>query len=140
MGSLRRLQTDYVDTLLIHDPLVPLSDNEFEEITACARTLKARGLLREFGFAGALSPNSCHLAQPGLDVIQAPIWDIEEQTTTDWTARPVAYGVYRHYRAGSQGTDFAEYLRGTLDRLGTAQIILSTSKRMRLEEFVRAVQ
>jgi D-threo-aldose 1-dehydrogenase len=53
-GSLRALHTDYVDLLLLHDPL-PGSVRS-DEVSSCLQDARAAGLIRSWGIAGNCEP------------------------------------------------------------------------------------
>ena len=132
--SLRRLKTDYVDTLLLHAPLAPLPADQFDEVAEAAQRLKEKGLLREFGVAGDVEPARPHLSHPQVDVIEAPLWDVE-RLDPGLSARKVAFAVYRHFSAAGDGLSFSEFLARAASQQGDANFILVASGETGLDRF-----
>jgi len=142
-GSLRRLKTDYVDALMLHAPLAPLPPDQFDELTDAAQRLKQKGLIREFGIAGDVEPAQPHLAHPGVDVIEAPLWDVE-RLGPDLTARKVAFAVFRHFSAynfsqeasgETRDLSFSEFLGRAAERHPGTEFVLAASSVAGLERF-----
>ncbi len=134
-ASVSRMKTDYVDTLMVHAPLAPLPQDQFDEISEAAQRLKEKGLLREFGLAGEVEPVRSYLTHPLVDVIGAPLWDVE-RLDPGLSARTVAFGVYRHFSAaGDSGLSFTEFVEQAASRLGGTEFILSASAEAGLDRF-----
>lgn len=110
-GSLRRLRCDYVDRLLIHEPLAPCESELATELTEFAERLKSQGKILSFGVCGP-SDSIRHVAgATAVDVIQAPVWDIP--SFSDRTSEQlVAYGLYRGFQrqAKTSKQDFGGYV------------------------------
>ena len=110
-GSLRRLRCDYVDRLLIHEPLAPCESELAAELTEFAERLKSQGKILSFGVCGP-SDSIRHVAgATAVDVIQAPVWDMP--SFADRTSEQlVAYGLYRGFQrqAKTSKQDFGGYV------------------------------
>lgn len=75
--SLRRLHTDYVDTLFIHEPLQTIE--EADELKAGFESLRQSGKVRNFGVSGE---NPCIYAiadRLDLPLVQAPLYLLKRQ-------------------------------------------------------------
>lgn len=127
-GSLRRLGTDYVDTLFVHEPLAPLDGRELDGIAACGERLKRQGKIRSFGIAGPLvSIRQCS-SLALFDVVQLPCADLNEAATVLADKKVVLYGAYRAYRRSTPEYSFFEFVRAALaKRPDTSVIVASTS-------------
>src|ERR1017187_8064004 len=95
--SLRRLRSDYVDLLLIHEPLDPLSAETVGELAEHAERLKREGKIRSFGVCGPGSSVKSIAFEPLIDVVQTPLWDAISELRTSGK-RQIAYGVYRCFQ------------------------------------------
>lgn len=133
-GSLRRLRTDYVDCLLLHEPLQPIPQGLFEDIAATAGKLKDEGLIRMFGTAGTLKSLGPCIAHPALEVIQAPLAEIKRAANLAGKTT-IAYSVYQAFKEeGGQG-GFKDYV-ANLQRQGTSlALILATTRLATLNSF-----
>lgn len=126
-GSLRRLRTDHVDRLLIHEPLEPMASELVDELLAEATALKVAGKIRAFGVAGKVAPIESLIARPEIEVVQTPLGDAVGSQTTP-SAHRVAYGVYAAYLARSPrpAMPFAEFVDQTLRSDERLQLIVAS--------------
>lgn len=127
--SLRRLKTDWIDILLLHEPrLERLRDpigivEQFEK-------LRERGLVRAFGIAGSWNGISA------LQTVAPELAQVVQTAETEWpeTFFPeVTYGAIsegnQNYLATNIGSDVAlERLRSALKRRPDGVVIISTTK------------
>lgn len=126
-GSLRRLRTDHVDRLLIHEPLEPMAPELVDDLLAEAAGLKAAGKIRAFGVAGEVAPITQLMGRPGIEVVQTPLRDAVDSPTTP-SARRVAYGVYAAYlaRPTQPAMTFTEFVEQTLQSDERLQLIVAS--------------
>lgn len=78
--SLRRLHTDYIDTLFIHEPLQTIEDAD--ELKAGFEHLRQSGKVRNFGVSGE---NPCIYAiadRLDLPLVQAPLYLLKRKRKT----------------------------------------------------------
>lgn len=134
--SLRRMGTDYVDTLLIHEPLKPLELNEAEQLFREAARLKQQGKIRSFGVAGLASSVRDLARETGIDTLQTPLGDAVNEFADSKKSR-VAYGVYAYFRTkgANSGIGFAAFVRAVLERQNGLDLILSSLSLATLRSF-----
>lgn len=68
--SLKRLKTDYIDTLFIHEPLLRLE--QAEELLSALGSLRAKGKILKTGVSGGYPCVTAMACDLRLDVLQAP--------------------------------------------------------------------
>ena len=71
-ASLRRLQTDYLDLVLVHSNGEDRRIIEETEVLAALADLKRQGSIRAYGFSGK-RPEETRLALPQVDVLMLPL-------------------------------------------------------------------
>ena len=136
--SLRRLKTDWIDILLLHEPsLERLCDpiglvEQFEK-------LRERGLIRAFGIAGSWT---------GISALQTVVPELAQVVQTAETECPetfspeITYGAIsegsQSYLADKIGGDVAlERLRSALKRRPGSVVIVSTTKINHLHDLAK---
>jgi aryl-alcohol dehydrogenase-like predicted oxidoreductase len=128
--SLNRLRTDHVDTLFVHEPVLPLGVSQVQDIVDCAERMKLKGKVRAIGIAGPATALVLCPSLAGFDVVQTRCVDLQEPQVVASGKPVIAYGAYRAYRAAHTGGTFTEFLAWTvLARPGTRVIVASTSLR-----------
>ena len=127
-GSLKRLKRDYVDDLLLHEPLEPLGEAELQDIHEQADRLKEQGKILRWGAAGPVNSIIQFRADPFIDVFQFPLSDFAKVVVSP-LRKKVAYGVYQSYQRNiaDKRTTFAEFVKSRLDIDRIDIIIASTS-------------
>lgn len=139
-GSLRRMHTDYVDFLLLHEPDVSLIPaNEFVEWLESERTA---GTIRAWGVAGLRTALEPLLAlRPALTpVIQTQdSVDIRESDfLKKYKRQPqFTYGYFAYKKRSSKHDNTKETLSLALDRNPEGSILVSTQSEKRLMEMGR---
>ena len=129
--SLRRLRTDYVDTLFLHEPLQPLLPAEVEEIRGCVARLKQEGKVRAFGVAGPVRAWNGPQGWGPDAVIQCPLADLQlpEVRTAAADAPMIFYATHRAFceqRAGASRS-FASFLTDRMAGVPGARFIVATT-------------
>lgn len=76
-GSLRRLQTDYLDLFQLHNP--PPEELERGEIFDALERLKEQGKIRYYGISCRRVEDAASSMRPGISTIQVPVNLIEQQ-------------------------------------------------------------
>lgn len=123
--SLRRLGTDHVDALFIHEPVSHLTRAQLDDIIACGARMKAEGQIRSFGVAGPMQSLMFCPSLSGFDVVQTRCTDLESILRNVSNTPLILYSVYDAFRATAR-TDFREFLHGVLARhKGTSAIVTS---------------
>ncbi len=135
-GSLRRLRSDYVDRLLIHEPLAPLSSGLMCELAEHADRLKAQGKILSFGICGSTSSVRALLDQPCIEAVQMPLWDTVDEFHVR-SKRHIVYGVYRCYRRrpAPAADTFIDYVAAFRREYDGLEFILSSISSKTLTTF-----
>ncbi len=135
-GSLRRLRCDYVDRLLIHEPLEPCSPSLSDELAEAAARLESEGKILSFGVCGPLDSVRHAFGSMPMDVIQIPFWD-SDKLVESARERIVAYGVYRSFlrRADAPKQDFAAYVAALRASRPDLEFILASTSKTTLESW-----
>jgi hypothetical protein len=126
-GSLRRLRSDYVDRLLIHEPLEPCASEQMCELAEHASRLKAQGKILSFGVCGPRSSVRALLDKPCIDAVQMPLWDAVDDL--QGPSKPhIAYGVYRCFRRrpATAADTFIDYVAAFRREYDGLELILSS--------------
>lgn len=127
-SSLKRLKRDYIDNLLIHEPIGFLQDAELMDIHNKASRLKEQGKILGWGVAGPATSIAQFENDPLIDVFQFPLADLAKVVVSP-LQRKIVYGVYRYYKSSlsEQNRTFAGFVRDKLNHAGMDLIISSTS-------------
>jgi aryl-alcohol dehydrogenase-like predicted oxidoreductase len=127
-GSLKRLGTDYVDTLFVHEPLAPLDARQLEEISVCGERMKRQGKIQALGIAGPFGFIRQCASFASFDVVQLPYADMNDAATALADKKVILYGVYRAYRRSGCDRSFSDFVRAALaERPNTGVIVASKS-------------
>ena len=126
-GSLRRLRTDHVDALFLHEPIAPLSAAQIEEIIACAERLKAAGKIGALGVAGPLAAVTACPTLDRFDVVQVPWPERAPAVDAAPGSSVVVYGAFRAYRETARELDFSSFVRRALVAHPGLRVIVSSS-------------
>ena len=134
--SLRRMGTDYVDRLLIHEPLQLVGSNEAQKLFEQVERLKQQGKIRSFGVAGPANSVRALARQTAIDTLQTPLSDAMSEFADSKKSR-VAYGAYRYFKASdaNSGIDFSAFVRDILRRQHGLELILSSVSPRTLSSF-----
>jgi aryl-alcohol dehydrogenase-like predicted oxidoreductase len=134
-GSLKRLRTDYVDCLLVHEPLQPISPDLFSHIADAAVQLEEEGKVRSFGMAGTLHSIGAFTSHPAVDVIQAPLGELKDAAMPPQPAL-IAFGVYEQFRKGGRYKgSFLDFVRRLQREHPSIRLILATTRMATLASF-----
>jgi aryl-alcohol dehydrogenase-like predicted oxidoreductase len=136
-GSLRRLQTDYVDALFIHEPLAPLDPSAFEAMIERAERLKHEGKIRAFGVAGPLASVTRSPSPRGLDIVQTRWGDVEEAESWGGGRPVIAYGAYDAYRNSGAADTFETFVARRLAPTPQLRVIVTSNDPARVRAFGR---
>jgi aryl-alcohol dehydrogenase-like predicted oxidoreductase len=136
--SLRRLKTDAIDILLLHDPManrVPSADRLLGQVAE----LRRRGLIRLFGLAGSW-PSIAGL-DPALrfaaDVIQTTENDWRFDQPPDITYGALGSGPQSAFGAKADAGSIASRLRAALKRRAGGTVLVSTTNADHLRDLAR---
>jgi Aldo/keto reductase family len=137
--SLRRLKTDWIDILLLHEPHPDRLVHPAEILDQFVN-LRQRGLLRAFGLAGAWSgigpllTTAPELAQ----VVQTPENEWSETFPPDITYGALTAGSQNYFAAGIGPEAAVKRLRPALVRRPNGVVIVSTTKMNNLRVLAEA--
>ena len=107
-SSLKRLNTDYIDTLFIHEPLNQNNLANLSEILLYAEKLKTEGKIRFFGVAGYLKDLDKNILA-SFDILQTEFSDINY--LNDYSdKRIVAYSSYKSFIKDKANSDYTDFL------------------------------
>ena len=137
--SLRRLQTDYIDFLLLHEPPPGAAGIDYAALVEAASSLQAQGKVRTFGIAGQLAAELPWPSLSGIKVIQAPL---DAVAPLHFDGRRRAYFVYRQYAAAhpTREQSFVEHVTTLWDRHPDIDLLFATRSSTRLEQFSGLIQ
>jgi len=127
--SLRRLGTDWVDLLLLHEPTpqrLPAVPEMLEELV----TLRQKGLIRHFGLAGSWSGIAAlgGSAKEFTQVVQTSESEWPEQHPPDITYGAISVAPQSAFAAAVDTATAVQRLRSALARRPDGVVIVSTSK------------
>jgi len=140
-ASLRRLQTDHVDSLLLHEPPAAAAGIDLAALADRAAKLRADGKIGAFGVAGERAASAPWPSTQGIDVIQAPLDAIEPMAPTAFGGQRRAFFVYRHYAAASpdRKRSFEEHVSAVWQRHPDIDLLFATRSFERLDQFAGLV-
>jgi D-threo-aldose 1-dehydrogenase len=140
-SSLRRLNTDCIDILLLHEPSlgrIESSGGILEEFN----NLKHRGLIRAFGVGGAWSGIRPLLeAEPGLgQIVQTGESEWSKDLPPDITYGAITKSSQSYLRAGVRTNQAVERLQAALTRRPNGVVIVSSTKAHHLRVLAEAAR
>jgi aryl-alcohol dehydrogenase-like predicted oxidoreductase len=140
-ASLRRLQTDHVDVLLLHEPPARAEGIDMMALADRAAKLRADGKIGTFGVAGERAASDPWPTAPGIDIIQAPLDAIAPRVPTAFNGRHRAFFVYRHYIAACPNRErsFDEHVNDVWNARPDIDMLFATRSFERLEQFARLI-
>ena len=133
-ASLRRLATDHVDMLLLHEPHPGRIPHPDEFLTELQR-LVAGGMVRHIGLAGDWKGVVASAARlPGLArVLQAPEGQWSGERAPDLTFGALSDGAQSYFAGKLEGDAAIDRLRGALRRRPNGAVVVSTTRPGNLE-------
>ena len=140
--SLQRLNTDYLDVVLVHSDGQDLDILAAGEVMDTLATLKREGLIRSFGFSGKTAAGGLQaLAQSDVAMVTSNLVYDEEQAVIDYAA---AHGkgilVKKAFASGHVCDDGGDAVQKTFDKLlnlnGVSSIIAGTINPQHLRDNV----
>lgn len=137
--SLRRLQTDHIDFLLLHEPPANPEGIDLPSLVDAASSLRAEGKIGAFGVAGQAAAEPAWASRPGLGLIQAPL---DAVAPLLFAGRRRGYFVFRHYCAAqpSRELSFEDHVLALWNRLPDVDLLFATRSSERLRQFARLIQ
>lgn len=126
--SLRRLRTDYIDILLLHEPRQDRIHSS-EDVVNALHKLQRGGLIRAFGLAGGWDGiNSVLSAAPVLGmVVQTAEYEWIPEVAPDITYGAIAPGPQTYFARAIKTSDAAQQLRVALGRRPSGVVLVSTT-------------
>jgi aryl-alcohol dehydrogenase-like predicted oxidoreductase len=140
-ASLRRLQTDHVDFLLLHEPPSGAEGIDLAALADRAAKLRAEGKIGAFGVAGERAASAPWPSAQGIEVIQAPLDAILPMVLPPFSGRRRAFFVYRHYAAAcpDRKRSFDDHVNEVWQRHPDIDMLFATRSFERLDQFARLV-
>jgi aryl-alcohol dehydrogenase-like predicted oxidoreductase len=137
--SLRRLKTDWIDVLFLHEPRLERLSHSTDMLEQL-NELKERGLIRAFGLAGAWDGiGPLVKAEAGLaQVVQTAESEWPETSPPDISYGAVSGTSQNYFKAGIGTGIAAERLRSALRRRPSGVVIVSTTKIGHLRDLAEA--
>jgi D-threo-aldose 1-dehydrogenase len=128
-ASLRRLKTDFIDILFLHDPS-PLRIDRIEDVASELAAMRERGLIRAYGLAGRWSGVAPLLqSAPELaQVVQVPDAEWTVSFMPDITYGAIAQGAQSYFMPAVAQDSALERLRAALARRANGTVLVSTNK------------
>ena len=133
-ASLRRLCTDHIDFLLLHEPPAHAEGIDLAALADRAAQLRADGKIVAFGVAGERAVSDPWPTARGIDMIQAPLGTIAPAT---FHGRRRAYFVHRHYAAAypNRERSFDDHVHDLWNRHPDLDMLFATRSIERLQQF-----
>ena len=137
--SLRRLKTDWIDILFLHEPSLQRLSQPNDILEQFSK-LKELGLIRAFGLAGAWRGiDTLVTAEPELaQVVQTAEVDWPETYLPDVTYGAVSGAVQSYFGSGIGAEIASERLRSALTRRPNGVVIVSTTRIGHLSDLAQA--
>jgi aryl-alcohol dehydrogenase-like predicted oxidoreductase len=133
-GSLKRLKTDYVDGLFLHEPISALPPGQLDDIIASGDRMKAQGKIRRLGVAGSMSSLLMCPSFAGFDLVQTRCTDLDGVAARVRDTPLILYGLHAAYRA-TQEAGFPQFIKTLLARRPGTQIIVTSRHVERIRAF-----
>lgn len=135
IASLKRLNTDYIDTLFIHEPIHKNNLTNLFEILLFAEKLKTEGKIRFFGVAGYLKDLDRHILK-SFDVLQTEFLDID-YVNDHSDKRIVAYSSYKAFLKDKTNSNYSDFLINNLRTHTYLEIIITSNSIPHLEKTLK---
>ena len=138
--SLKRLNTDYIDSVLVHSDGNDRALAEHQELLPALISLKQRGLIRSIGFSGKDVAGSA-LVMPHVDVMMITLnkADNSQVALIEMCKRESKGVLIKKALASGHANDPAEALTFVLDTPGVTCAIVGTINQSHLIENVRSI-
>lgn len=126
-ASLRRLRTDRIDVLLLHDP-TPERIPSVDQLLATFDELRGRGLVRHFGMTGSWTKVSAldPVLRSASEVLQTPESDWNEAEPPDVTYSALGSGRQNAFEAKQETATVLARLQAALARRSVGTVLVST--------------
>jgi aryl-alcohol dehydrogenase-like predicted oxidoreductase len=134
-ASLKRLNTDYIDTLFIHEPLHQDNITNLPEILLFAEKLKSQGKIRFFGVAGYLKDLDKNILK-SFDILQTEFSDINYLNEHS-DKRIVAYSSYKYFTKDKTNSSYPDFLINNLRTHTNLEIIITSNSIQHLEKTLK---
>lgn len=134
-ASLKRLNTDYIDTLFIHEPINQGNILNLPELLLSAEKLKQAGKIKFFGVAGDLKNLNINILK-SFDILQTQFEDINYLNNYP-DKRILSYGSYKSFINGKTNSYYPDFLFNNLQANNNLDIIISTNSIEHLEKTLK---
>lgn len=126
-ASLRRLRTDHIDTLFLHEPIHTVDAEILQSLHACADRMKRDGRIRSFGVAGPAQSLRALQSLAQFDVVQTDPDSLGELAGLEWTQATIVYGTYRAFSKAPAPGLFPTFVKELLNHNDATRVILSST-------------
>ena len=134
-ASLKRINTDYIDTLFIHEPINQSNILNLPELLLSAEKLKKAGKIKFFGAAGNLKNLDINILK-SFDILQTQFEDINYLNNYP-DKRILSYGSYKSFMNSKENSNYPEFLFNNLRVHNNLDIIISTNSIEHLEKTLK---
>lgn len=134
-ASLKRLKTDYIDTLFIHEPINQTNTLNLPELLLLAEKFKKEGKIRYFGVAGDLKNLDKNMLY-SFDVLQAQLDDINYLNNFS-DKRIIVYGSFKSFISSKTNSSYSHFLINNLKTYSNADMIISTKSTQHLRNTLK---
>lgn len=134
-NSLKRLKTDYIDTLFIHEPLTQDTLINLPELLSGAEKLKTEGKIKFFGVAGYLKDVDVNILK-SFDILQTRFEDINYLKNYP-NKKIIAYGSYKSFISDKPNSNYPDFLINNLSANKNLEIIISSNSIDHLEKTIK---
>ncbi|MEI6319424.1 MAG: aldo/keto reductase [Pseudomonadota bacterium] len=138
-GSLRRMKTDYVDYLLLHEPPEAKVSALLADVRAEIESLKSAGKIRTFGLATDYLPSGATADAAALELLQMPLNSLLASTLPE-KVRCRAYFLYRSYRNSGSTLTYEAFVKSMRLQHPSLDLLVSSRSMARLEALIRELQ
>jgi len=134
-NSLKRLKTEYIDNLYMHEPLVDMNGDQFEEIMHEFGRLKERGMVRRIGIAGPKISIDKVPIDSSIGVIQTKYEDwYESPNNFTGVDRLNLYSCFSAYKSQVHIESYNKFLQKSIDSDNRIHLIICTNQIQKIEQ------
>lgn len=127
-ASLKRLRTDHLDRLCLHEPLDLIPQSQWDDLMDMGQRLKTQGKIGKLGLSGSHACMAELVMRPGIEFVQTALGAVTRLAAQSGLPA-TAFGVFAAFMTAGEGLTFQNFLRDSVNELGLEQLIL-TSRRL----------
>lgn len=141
-NSLRRLATDYIDILLLHEPTVARLGN-VTQLMKQLDTMKTQGRIRAFGLAGKWTDVEPITSGPTAalgQIVQTGEGDWSDGNPPDITYGAISGGTQSYFQDSVTATEAEQRFKHALNRRPAGVVLVSTTRLENLQRLARVAE